>query len=133
MNAGATDLQKAVFAALAGDVALTAMIGVEKIYDHTPAKAEFPYITFGRASAFDWSTGTEPGSEHFFSLHVWSQARGRKQALAVMERVRIVLGQASLALDAHHLVLLRLEQAEVQFEPESAVHHGVMRFRALVE
>jgi hypothetical protein len=133
MTAAATDLQRAVFAALGGDVGLAAMIGGNKVYDYAPPKAGFPYISFGRSNAFDWSTGTEAGSEHVFTLHVWSQAKGRKEALAVMERVRALLEDASLALDQHNLILLRLEQTDIRFEPDVLAHHGTMLFRALVE
>jgi hypothetical protein len=50
-----------------------------------------------------------------------------------MERVRALLEDASLALDQHNLILLRLEQADIRFESDVLVHHGTMLFRALVE
>ena len=73
----AAELQKAVFAALGGDAALLALMGAGKIIDHAPANVPFPYISFGRASVFDWSTSTETGSEHLLTLHVWSKAKGQ--------------------------------------------------------
>lgn len=133
MSAAASDLQRAIFIALSGDIGLAAMIGGNKIYDYAPPLAGFPYITLGRTSVFDWSTGTESGSEHILTLHVWSQAKGRKEVLQVMERVGALLREVSLTLNEHHLVLLRLEQSEVQFEPDLSAHHGTLRLRALVE
>jgi hypothetical protein len=133
MSAAATDLQRAVFIALSGDIGLAAMIGGNKIFDYAPPQAGFPYITFGRTSVFDWSTGTDSGSEHILTLHVWSQAKGRKEVLEVMERIGTVLQDLSLVLSDHHLVLLRLEQTEVRFEADLSAHHGTLRFRALVE
>lgn len=80
MTAPAVELQKAIFAALKQDGPLTALLGGEKIFDQVPPKASFPYVTFGRTSLYDWSTGTESGTEQLFTLHVWSKARaGRKR------------------------------------------------------
>ena len=133
MTAAALDLQGAVFDALKADDALVAALGGAKFHDVTPADLGFPYVTFGRASVYDWSTGTETGSEHLFTLHVWSKHKGRKQALALMELVRAALHDKDLALVRHHLVSLRLEFSEMRFDEDLAVYEGSMRFRAVIE
>jgi hypothetical protein len=133
MTAPAAELQKAVFEALAANAAVTALLGGGKIYDHAPANVAFPYLTFGRTSIFDWSTGTESGTEQLFTLHVWSKAKGKKETLAIMEAVRALLDDGSLELDAHHLVNMRLEFAEARYDEDLSVHHGLLRFRAVTE
>lgn len=133
MTAAAADLQKALFAALEGDAALVAALGGARIYDHVSANAAFPYLTFGRTSIYDWSTGTESGTEQLFTLHVWSKARGKREALAIMEIVRQRLDVGPLALDAQHLVNLTLEFAEVRYDEDLSVYHGLLRFRAVTE
>ena len=133
MNSSAAELQKALFAALAGDAALTAMLGGEKIFDHAPADVRFPYVTFGRTSFYDWSTSTESGTEQFFTLHVWSKAKGKKETLAIMDEVRSRLDEADMALASHDLVGLSFETGEVSYDEDVAVHHGVLRFRAVMD
>ncbi|MEQ1950713.1 DUF3168 domain-containing protein [Mesorhizobium sp. CN2-181] len=133
MTQSATELQKAIFAALGGDGALAALLGVAKIHDHAPAHVAFPYITFGRTSVFDWSTGTENGDEQLLTLHVWSKAQGKKETLAIMERAKTLLHDAPLELTGYRLISLRLEFSEVRFDEDASVHHGLMRFRALIE
>jgi hypothetical protein len=133
MTAPAAELQKAVFEALAANAAVTALLGGGKIYDHAPANVAFPYLTFGGTSIFDWSTGTESGTEQLFTLHVWSKAKGKKETLAIMEAVRALLDDGSLELDAHHLVNMRLEFAEARYDEDLSVHHGLLRFRAVTE
>jgi hypothetical protein len=133
MTAPAAELQKAVFDALAADVTVTALLGGGKIYDRAPANVTFPYLTFGRTSIFDWSTGTESGTEQLFTLHVWSKAKGKKETLAIMEAVRALLDDAALELDEHHLVNMRLEFAEARYDEDLSVHHGLLRFRAVTE
>jgi Protein of unknown function (DUF3168) len=133
MTAPAVELQKAIFSSLSGDTALVALLGSARIFDRAPANVAFPYITFGRTSIYDWSTGTESGTEQLFTLHIWSKAKSKKEALDIMEVVRERLNDASLALDGHQLVNLRLEFAEARHDDDLSVHHGLLRFRAVTE
>lgn len=133
MKSPAADVQKALFEALASDAALTAMLGGKKIFDHAPADVRFPYVTFGRTSLYDWSTSTESGTEQFFTLHVWSKAKGKKETLAIMDEVRSRLHDADIALGTHDLVSLRFETGEVRYDEDVAVHHGLLHFRAVIE
>ena len=132
MGAPAAELQRAVFEALTSDAALSTLIG-GRVYDQPPAGTPFPYVTFGRTSLYDWSTGTESGTEQLFTLHVWSKAKGKKETLAVMEAARSVLEGARLPLETEHLVDLSLEFAEARHDEDLSVHHGLLRFRALSE
>ena len=133
MTSPALELQKAVFDTLAGDAALTAALGGARIHDHAPANVAFPYMTFGRTSIYDWSTGTETGTEQLFTLHVWSKAKGKKEALELMELARARLEAGGLTLAGQTLVNLTFEFAEVRYDEDLAVHHGLLRFRAVTE
>ena len=128
----AAELQKSIFAALGANGALTALVG-PRIFDHAPANVAFPYITFGRTSLYDWSTGTESGTEQLFTVHVWSKGKGKKEALEIMELVRQTLDQAPLDLVGYSLVNLRLEFSEARYDDRNEAHHGLLRFRAVVE
>lgn len=128
----AAELQKAIFAALGANAALTALVGA-RIFDHAPPHVSFPYITFGRTSIYDWSTGTESGTEQLFTLHVWSKGKGKKEALEIMELARQALHDAPLDLDGHILINLRLEFSEARYDDRNDAHHGLLRFRAVVE
>jgi hypothetical protein len=133
MTAPATEVQKAIHAALAGDATLVSLLGDAHVYDHAPPDVPFPYITFGRTSVYDWSTGTESGTEQLLTLHVWSKAKGKKEIHALMAAIGTALNDAALTLNGHHLVNLRLEFSEVLFDEDQSVHHGLLRFRAVTE
>ena len=98
-----------------------------------PRGATFPYVTFGITSDRDWSTGSEPGSEHIVSLHVWSRAAGRHEAAAVLDAIAIALHDASPPLTGYRLVNLRREFSEVRRDPDGETWHGLVRFRAVTE
>lgn len=129
----AAELQKAVFAALTGDAVLTGLLGGAKVYDHTPTNVVFPYITFGRTSGFNWDTGTENGQEHLFTLHIWSNAKGKAESLELIDAARARLHDAPLTLGTHRLVNLREEFSEARLDEDLAVYHGLIRFRAVTE
>jgi len=133
MTSAANELQKAVFARLSAEAALTALLDGAKIYDHAPANVAFPYITFGHTSLYDWSTATESGTEQLFTLHVWSKAKGKKEALDIMAVAERLLHDVALPLDGHALVNCRLEFSEARYDDDLAVYHGLLRFRAVTE
>lgn len=133
MTSAATEFQKAVFAALSADADLTTLLGGARIHDHAPANVAFPYLTFGRTSLFDWSTSTEDGNEHLFTVHVWSKSNGKAEAFAIADRVQEILHDAGLEMTGHHLVSLRQELEEVRYNDDHAVYHGLLRYRATTE
>jgi hypothetical protein len=133
MASAAAELQKAIFASLHEDGALVGLLGGAKIHDHAPANVSFPYVTFGRTSLYDWSTGTELGNEHLFTLHVWSKAKGKKETMDIMELARERLHDQPLEMTGHHLANLRLEFSEVRYDEDQSVYHGLLRFRAVTE
>jgi len=133
MTSPAVDLQKAIHGLLTADAALVARLGGQKVFDATPPNAAFPYVSFGRTSMYDWSTGTESGTEQLFTIHVWSKAKGKTETLEIMETIRQLVDAAPPELEGHALVNLQLEFAEVRFDDDISVHHGLLRFRAVTE
>lgn len=132
MTHPATALQQAVFAALAADAGLAALVG-DRIFDAVPRAATFPFVSFGAATAADWSTGTDTGSEHRLTVNIWSRAGGRQESWAIGARIDAALHDQPLALEDHGLVNLRRELAEVRLDPDGLTWHGVFRFRAVTE
>ena len=126
-------LQQSVFAKLASDSALLALLGSPRIYDDVPQGSDFPYLTFGQSVARDWSTGSEDGNEHVLTLHVWSQAKGKKEAHEIMGALRTALHDQSLTLSGHRLVNLRHEHSEARRDTDGETYHGIARFRAVTE
>ncbi|KAB2849263.1 MAG: DUF3168 domain-containing protein [Hyphomicrobiaceae bacterium] len=126
-------LQKAIFAALSSDGLLVGLLGGARIYDDVPQKAALPYITFGQTSARDWSTGTEAGEEHTLSLHVWSEAAGRREVHAILGELKRTMAVTPLALAGYRLVNLTLEFPEARREADGETYHGLARYRAVTE
>lgn len=133
MGNAAWALQQAVYAALANDAPLVALLDGARIYDVVPTRAEFPYVTFAQTAERDWSTGDEAGGEHGLTLHVWSRGGGRKQTLAIVAALRAVLHEAELSLSGFRLINLRHEVSEARRDGDGETFHGIVRFRAVTE
>ncbi|KAB2910820.1 MAG: DUF3168 domain-containing protein [Hyphomicrobiaceae bacterium] len=126
-------LQQSVFARLSADATLLGLLGGARIYDDVPQAADFPYLTFGQSTVRDWSTATEAGDEHILTLHVWSQAKGRREAHEIMGAVRTALHDQGLSLAGHRLVNMRHEFSEARRDPDGETYHGIVRYRAVTE
>lgn len=133
MTDAAWALQQSIFARLSGDGDLVTLLGGPSIYDDVPPGAGFPYLTLGQSVAEDWSTATEPGLEHVFTLHVWSRAEGRKQTHEIIGAVRSALDAAPLMLADHALVNLAFQFSEARRDPDGETYHGIVRYRAVTE
>jgi hypothetical protein len=129
----AAALQAAIHARLTSDSALTALLGGAKIHDHVPANEAFPYVTFGPAASFDWSTGSEKGDEHLVTLQVWSRQQGKKQALDIAAAVVARLENAALTLTGHRLTLMRFAGLEAAYDTALRGFRATLRFEALTE
>jgi hypothetical protein len=132
MNA-MVELQKAVLATLSSAPALQALIGVGRIFDHVPPSIAFPYVTFGQTAIYDWSTSTEKGNEHLFTLHAWSKGKGKDEVMAVIAAIGERLDAAPPAPAGFHLINLRLEYSEARYDEDLGGYHGLLRYRAITE
>jgi hypothetical protein len=128
----AWSLQQSIFAGLSADAALMALLGPGRVYDDVPQGTPLPYVTLGQTTLREASTATEDGAEHSFTIHVWSDARGKKGAHALLDAIRAVLHDRPLTLAGHRLVNLRHESSEVRRHPDGTMH-GLARFRAVTE
>ena len=126
-------LQQGIYQTLVGDPQVTGLLGGANIFDDAPQNASFPYLTFGQTTERDWSTGSEDGSEHIVTLHVWSRAGGKKETHEIIETVRAALNTAPIAIDDHHLINLRHEFSEARHDKDGETYHGIVRYRAVTE
>ena len=126
-------LQSSVHSALIGDNVLIGLLGGGQVFDHVPRGTEMPYVTFGPSSENDWSTIDETGYELRFSLHVWTEAIGRKSAEQIMSALRRILHDQTLAVSGFRLINLQHENSDLNRVSDGEVLQGIVRFRATLE
>jgi hypothetical protein len=127
-------LQQAIYATLAADTDLQALIGdPPRLYDFVPRESDFPYVVLGDESESDWSTATEDGSEHQLTIHVWSRSTGHKEAKTIAEIIRAALNNAALTVSGATLIDIRHLATDFARQPDGQTHRASLRFRAVTE
>ena len=126
-------LQKAVYTALAGDAALSALVGTA-IFDAPPAGA-IPalYVSLGPEKAEDRSDRTGRGARHDFTVSVITDAAGCQQAKEVAGAVSDVLAQPLGGLDRGRIVALGFVRARAKRDEAGQQRRIDLTFRALLD
>jgi len=124
-------LQEAMRGALVADATLTALLGGAYVFDEVPRGAPPAFVEFTALDTRDWSTATEPGLEHFVSVVVRSNSRGRRQAQEISSAVEAVLDGAAFAVPGYRLVNLKLVFWSVMKNGQT--YGASLRFRAATE
>lgn len=126
-------LQKAVYAALAGDTALQALVGAQ-IFDAPPVGA-IPalYVSLGPEKAVERSDRTASGARHDFVVSVVTDAAGFQQAKEVAGAVSDVLAAPLGPLDRGHVVALSFLRAQAKRDEAGQQRRIDLTFRALLD
>lgn len=126
-------LRAAIRTLLVSDPDLLARLGGERIWDQPPQGTSPPYLLFAEAEARDWSDGGVAGHRHAVSLVAWSQQAGDAEALGLAARAADLLDGATLAVEGHRLVLLRVTAQEAWRPDRQGLRRAVLRLMALTE
>jgi len=126
-------LRVAVRSFLTADATLLSLLGGPQIYDETPASVTPPYVTFGEATAEDWSAGYDCGHQHSFSLNVWSLQGGDSEALGIANWCAGLLDGAKPTLDGHRLIVMRVRSQEVGRPSKDGLRRASVMLEALTE
>ncbi|WP_455272252.1 DUF3168 domain-containing protein [Rhizobium herbae] len=126
-------LQKAVFQALAGDAAMTALIGADGVHDHLQARSHRPCILIAGIESRDASTASETGEEHLITLEVRTGEGGNRAAEEIAARVRALLDDAQLVLGGFALISIFHRRTRAGRDAKAKGHLAEMVFRAVTE
>jgi hypothetical protein len=132
MNA-ALALQQAMRAALLADTALIALLGGAHIFDEVPRGEPPLSVSFAGIETRDWSVMDQKAHEHFVTMDVSTNERGRTQAQSICNRIEAVLDNANLTLAGHRLVNLRVVFWSVARPKSDPKFGATLRFRAATE
>lgn len=126
-------LQAAVFAALAADVGLVALVG-DGIYDAVPA-GSVPdlYVRLGSESVREASDISGAGAIHFLTVSVITTNPGFAAAKSAAAAVSDALHDADLTLTRGKLISLRFERGAARRIDAASARQIDLRFRARVQ
>ena len=126
-------LQTAIYAALAANSELVALVG-SGIYDAVPA-GNVPdlYVRLGTETVRDASDASGAGTAHILTISVITTHPGFATAKATAAAVSDALHDAPLILERGRLVFLRFERAAARRVDAGSGRQIDLRFRARVQ
>lgn len=126
------ETQKAVYAALTSNSELMSLIS--DVYDFVDQNLEYPYLTIGESSDSEYDTFYEVGRDSLFSVHVWSNGRGTKEAYNILDKVYESLNRVKLVGDGGlNFINCSYESGDMFRDDGGMIWHGVQQYRILLE
>lgn len=125
---------KLLYARLSADVDIAAIVST-RVYNQIPEPVKNipvrPYIRFFLVSAVDWGTKNELAYEMEVQVDCWSEWRGDKQALEMVDAVIAATHNQPLSLANGQNILMQHAGTNIIDEQDGLNHHGVVRLRLL--
>jgi hypothetical protein len=120
-----TELQKALFSALNGQLSAPVVEDVEQ-------GSTFPCVTIGENQHNDFSTDTEDGAEVLITIHTWSRTDSIKETLVLLDEINAILNRSELVLTSWLCAGVSFDMSSVMKDPDGRTRHGVIRFTAII-
>lgn len=127
-------VQKALLAHLVAQVSLRVWLGnPPRIYDEVPSDPVYPYVSLGRVEAQTLGGIGVTATEQVVTLTAVSRFSGTEEARAIAAELRLILDQASFALEDQHLVSVRVTYVDVFRAADRHSIYGLVRLRIVSE
>jgi hypothetical protein len=124
-----------LFERLTTTASLTAKVPAARILNNIPEqedkRMDKPYVHFMIASAGDFGAKNEIGYENEVQIDVYSEERGDKEVLEIMDVIVAALHNIPLVVASGQDVLFQFAGQMLDTDPDGILHHGILRFRSL--
>jgi hypothetical protein len=126
-------VQRAIFQALSGNGALTALIGAGRVHDDPPDPLRPPYVLIGTIRSRLSAPSVEEGEEHRISIVAWSTENGNRQAALMAAAIRKALEIPPVAEAPHVIANLEAIECVVGAAAGEGLYRADLVFRAITE
>jgi len=130
-------VQAAVYSKLTADVGAGGLLNVTSpmitgVFDEVPDGQSFPYIVIGDQNEASFSTMAKDGGVLLITLHIWSQAKGFREAELVLGRANYLLDGALVITGYAHVGTV-YEGADTLRDPDGITRHIAARYRVYAQ
>jgi hypothetical protein len=124
-----------LFLRLSTNGGIIALVPANKIFNHVPEledkRVDKPYIHFMVAATGDFGAKNEIGYDNQIQIDIYSDARGDKEVLTIMDAVVAAVHNIPLVVTSGQDVLIQFDGSVVDTDADGILHHGILRFRSL--
>lgn len=125
-------VQEAIYSALSADSTLGAL--VTGVFDAPPENQTHPYVVVGDAVEYPMDTLASTMKRVDIDVTAWSQYPGMKEAVAILDRVVVLLHKVSLSVTGYqHVGTVQTPTQVTRGENEGVARRGVARFSVWVK
>lgn len=129
-------LRAALWAVWTAAPDVQALIG-DRLFDHIPAKAPYPYVQLGETQALDEDTGCAARVQVFMDVHVWTKERGFVEALRIADALRTTLRTANndgtLDVPGRSVGQTRVRDTRTLRDRNGIVSHVVLTIESIID
>ena len=94
------------------------------VYDYVPEKTKTPYVTFGQITSLPSDSKTDEGEKVTVALEIWSENKGRKEAVMIMNEVEDTLKE-EFDLETAYIIHQKVVSREV-WEEAYGLYHAII-------
>lgn len=123
-------LQQALYAALATPL----LTGITQVVDHKlidPPDSVYPYLEIGDGQIIPDDTDIANGAEHYFDLHTWSRALGKRELKQIRGRIFDRLHNTSLTVAGLASCNVFVIDGRTLDDPDGLTRHGIVTVKLL--
>ena len=118
--------QKAIFTALDAGLSIP-------VYDFVPEDATYPYLELSRQLALPSDVLSSNKDEMNTYLTIWSDYKGQKEVLEIMEQVYALMHQQQFAMDTGRMVKCFVSSRDTVRDVDNLTFTGNVKLTTLVE
>ena len=89
-------------------------------------------MTIGDSTELSYNTLDKTGKEMTITLHIWSQRRGKQEALGILNRLNFLLEYGAITITGYALTFLRFDTADTFVLEDGPTIHVPARYRIKV-
>lgn len=105
-----------------------------KVFDYVEHSAEYPYIVVGTPETKEFVTKTNFGEEVIFTIHAWSNYKGKKECYEMLDSALKTISKKHLELNEDFKVFkTEMLTLTVIDDIDGRTQHGILRLKFYIK
>ena len=105
-----------------------------KVFDYVEHSTEYPYLVVGTPETKEFITKTNFGEEVIFTIHAWSNYKGKKECYEMLDSVLKTISKKYLELNEEFKVFkTEMLTLTVIDDIDGRTQHGILRLKFYIK
>ena len=105
-----------------------------KVFDYVEHSTEYPYLVVGTPETKEFITKTNFGEEVIFTIHAWSNYKGKKECYEILDSALKTISKKYLELNEEFKVFkTEMLTLTVIDDIDGRTQHGILRLKFYIK